>query len=184
MTRDGQLHEVKDTNNVHKVRTSQPETFYLFSGHNYDRSYFTELSNSTAYSFRGSHPSHYTIYRPRAYDRLYLLNNGQSNICLIIHAFSRVFHPCNFGPAFSSLAFSVAPNAQRTRRRESMSRLSFTALWSSTGVSKEGRAQRTGVEYWSGTWSAVTIVKAMEQLELPCRAFTARVTCRDTWYCW
>ena len=148
MTRDGQLHEVKDTNNVHKVRTSQPET-YLFSGHNYDRSYFTELSNSTAHSFRGSHPSHYTIYRPRAYD--ILLNNGQSNICLIIHAFSRVFHSCNFGPAFSSLAFSVAPNAQRTRRRESMSRLSFTALWSSTGYRcKQGGGEHSVLEWSTG----------------------------------
>jgi len=33
--------------------------------------------------------------------------NYYGHIWLSIHAFSRVFHPCTFGPAFSSLAFSV-----------------------------------------------------------------------------
>ena len=36
-----------------------------------------------------------------------LLSNitGGSNVCLSIHAFSRIFHPFSFGPAFSCLAF-------------------------------------------------------------------------------
>ena len=50
--------------------------------------------------------AHYTIYPPRASDRLYLNNNGQSNICQSIHIFSRVFHPCNLVPRFRSRVFS------------------------------------------------------------------------------